>query len=357
MLYKRNKTREVFLNNVGVGGNHPITVQSMTTTRTYDIDATVSQIRQLAAAGCDIIRVACPTQKDAAALNKIVDQSPLPVIADIHFQPNYVYKAIEAGCAGVRVNPGNIRNLNTELPKIVSSAKMHKTSMRIGVNAGSLDPSILSKYNNEVTPEAIVESALSEANEFEKLGFNDFAISVKHHDPLITIDAYRLLSQKGDWPLHLGVTEAGPLIQGTVKSCIAFGSLLSNGIGDTIRVSLSDNPIEEVKVGLEILYSLGIRQRKLEIISCPTCGRKEADVIELSKAVENLFTTHEIIKQKKIKVAVMGCIVNGPGEARDADLGVAGGVDRSQIFIKGEVVKTVDNETILEELTNIAISL
>jgi (E)-4-hydroxy-3-methylbut-2-enyl-diphosphate synthase len=326
----------------------------MTTTRTWDIDATVGQINQLHIAGCDIIRVACPTNKDAKALQKIVELSPIPVIADIHFQPTFVYQALQAGCPGVRVNPGNIKNLKAELPRIVAMAKDTRTSMRIGVNAGSLAPDLLEKYNYKVTPEAIVEAALREAREFEKLYFYDFAISVKHHDPLTTVEAYQLLSQKGDWPFHLGVTEAGPALQGTVKSAVAFGILLKQGIGDTIRVSLSADPIEEVKVGLEILYALRLRERRLEIISCPTCGRKEADVISLAAKVEDIFMHDPELKNKKLKVAVMGCIVNGPGEAREADLGVAGGRGKGEIFIKGKSVKTVEESQIISELVSIA---
>jgi (E)-4-hydroxy-3-methylbut-2-enyl-diphosphate synthase len=322
----------------------------MTTTRTWDVDATVEQIRELTIAGCDIIRIACPTGKDADAVPLIVEQSPIPVITDIHFQPSYIFKSIEAGVAGVRVNPGNIRRLNDQLPEIVAAAKSNSVPMRIGVNAGSLDPQILAKHGNIPTSEALVEAALKEAAEFEKLNFFDFAISVKHHDPKTTIKAYELLSEKIDCPLHLGVTEAGPKLQGSIKSAVTFGILLEQGIGDTIRVSLSDEPAEEVRVGLEILRSLGLRQRDFEIISCPTCGRKEADVIELAKLVETTLAERPDIKGSGIKVAVMGCIVNGPGEAREADIGVAGGAGKGQIFKKGEVVETVASSEIAPAL-------
>lgn len=350
-------TRQLFLNNVLVGGGAPVTVQSMTTTRTHDVEATILQINQLAMAGCDVIRVACPTNKDALALSDIVKGSSIPVIADIHFQSKYVYQAIESGCAGVRVNPGNIKNLDVELPKIVMMATDYKTPLRIGVNAGSLDAEILQKYNGVTSADALVEAALKEANQFEKLGFYDFAISLKHHDPMIVVEAYEKLSTHGNWPLHLGVTEAGADLQGIVKSTTAFAILLAKGIGDTIRVSLSNDPIEEVKTGLEILYSLGLRERKLEIISCPTCGRKEADVIKLVQNVKRVFENDEILVNKKLKVAIMGCIVNGPGEAREADIGVAGGRDKGQIFIKGNVVKTVPSANIVEELYKAALAL
>jgi (E)-4-hydroxy-3-methylbut-2-enyl-diphosphate synthase len=322
----------------------------MCTTRTWDVDVTVQQIRELALAGCDIIRVACPGIRDADALASIVQQSPIPVVADIHFQHRFIFKAIEAGCGAVRVNPGNILQLDDKLTEIVAAAKMHGTPLRIGINAGSLDAEVLAKYGGKATAEALVEAALKEAREFERAGFEDFAISVKHHDPMTTIDAYRLLSSKGNWPLHLGVTEAGPEFQGTIKSATAFGALLAEGIGDTIRVSLSADPVQEVKVGLEILMALGLRQRKLEIISCPTCGRVEADVIDLAAKVQNALEGRPELEKKPLRVAVMGCIVNGPGEAREADVGVAGGQGKGQIFVKGEVIDTVEADQIIPRL-------
>ncbi|HVK34226.1 MAG TPA: flavodoxin-dependent (E)-4-hydroxy-3-methylbut-2-enyl-diphosphate synthase, partial [Microlunatus sp.] len=271
-LAPRRPTRQIKVGKVLVGGDAPVSVQSMTTTLTSDINATLQQIAELTATGCDIVRVAVPSQDDADALPAIATKSQIPVIADIHFQPKYVFAAIEAGCAAVRVNPGNIRAFDDQVKEISKAAADHGTSIRIGVNAGSLDKRLLAKYG-KATPEALVESALWEASLFEEHGFRDFKISVKHNDPVIMVRAYEMLSEACDYPLHLGVTEAGPAFQGTIKSAVAFGSLLSRGIGDTIRVSLSAPPVEEVKVGLQILQSLNLRPRKLEIVSCPSCGR------------------------------------------------------------------------------------
>ena len=248
------------MGSVGVGSESPISVQSMTTTLTSDVNTTLQQIAELTAAGCDIVRVACPSQDDADALAEIAQHSQIPVIADIHFQPKYVFQAIEAGCAAVRVNPGNIRKFDDQVKEIAKAAKDHGTSIRIGVNAGSLDKRLLEKYG-KATPEALVESAVWEASLFEEHDFHDFKISVKHNDPVTMVRAYELLAERGDWPLHLGVTEAGPAFQGTIKSATAFGALLSQGIGDTIRVSLSAPPVEEVKVGAQILQSLGLRPK------------------------------------------------------------------------------------------------
>ena len=270
VLAPRRKTRQIKVGSVGVGSDSPISVQSMTTTPTTDINATLQQIAELTASGCDIVRVACPSADDAEALPIIARKSQIPVIADIHFQPKYVFAAIEAGCAAVRVNPGNIRKFDDQVKEIAAAARDHGTSIRIGVNAGSLEPGILKKYG-KATPEALVESAVWEASLFEEHGFHDFKISVKHNDPVIMVAAYEMLAEKGDWPLHLGVTEAGPAFQGTIKSATAFGALLSRGIGDTIRVSLSAPPVEEIKVGNQILQSLNLRPRKLEIVSCPSC--------------------------------------------------------------------------------------
>ena len=328
-----------------VGGDAPITVQTMTTTLTADVEATLQQIAELTAAGCDIIRVACPSEDDAEALPEICNKSQIPVVADIHFQPKYVFAAIEAGCGAVRVNPGNIRSFDDQIREIAKAATDHGVPLRIGVNAGSLDKRLYAKYGG-ATPEALAESAVWEASLFEDVGFHDFAISVKHHNPVTMIRAYRLLAQHGDWPLHLGVTEAGPEFQGTIKSATAFGVLLSEGIGDTIRVSLSAPPVQEVKVGLEILRSLGLRRRNFEIVSCPSCGRSQVDVYTLANRV------NEGLKDitYPLRVAVMGCIVNGPGEAREADLGVASGNGKGQIFIKGKVIKTVPESEIVATL-------
>lgn len=317
----------------------------MTTTQTTDINGTLQQIAELTAAGCDIVRVACPTADDAAALPIIAGKSQIPVIADIHFQPKYVFAAIDAGCAGVRVNPGNIRKFDDQVKEISKAAAEAGVSIRIGVNAGSLDRRLMEKYG-KATPEALVESALWEASLFEEHGFYDFKISVKHHDPVIMVRAYELLAERGDWPLHLGVTEAGPAFQGTIKSATAFGHLLAEGIGDTIRVSLSAPPAEEVKVGSQILESLNLRPRKLEIVSCPSCGRAQVDVYTLAERVTAGLEGMEV----PLRVAVMGCVVNGPGEARDADLGVASGNGKGQIFVKGEVIRTVPESEIVETL-------
>ncbi|WP_291382570.1 flavodoxin-dependent (E)-4-hydroxy-3-methylbut-2-enyl-diphosphate synthase [Demequina sp.] len=351
-LAPRRKTRKIKVGDLYVGGDAPVSVQTMTTTKTEDINATLQQIAELTAAGCDIVRVACPTQDDADALPVIAKKSNIPVIADIHFQPKYVFAAIDAGCAAVRVNPGNIRKFDDQVKEIAQAAKDHGTSIRIGVNAGSLDPRLLKKYG-KATPEALVESAVWEASLFEEHDFHDFKISVKHNDPVIMVRAYEMLSERGDWPLHLGVTEAGPAFQGTIKSATAFGALLSQGIGDTIRVSLSAPPVEEVKVGIQILQSLNLKERKLEIVSCPSCGRAQVDVYELAEKVTAGLEGMEV----PLRVAVMGCVVNGPGEAREADLGVASGNGKGQIFVKGEVIKTVPESAIVETLIEEAMKL
>ncbi len=352
VLAPRRKTRQIKVGSVLVGSDHPVSVQSMTTTQTTDIDATLQQIAELTAAGCEIVRVAVPTQDDANALPVIAQKSQIPVIADIHFQPKYVYAAIDAGCAAVRVNPGNIRKFDDQVKEIAAAASANGTSIRIGVNAGSLDKRFMEKYG-KATPEALVDSAVWEASLFEEHDFHDFKISVKHHDPVVMVQAYELLAEKGDWPLHLGVTEAGPAFQGTIKSATAFGTLLAEGIGDTIRVSLSAPPVEEVKVGLQILQSLNLRERKLEIVSCPSCGRAQVDVYTLADRVTAGLEGLDV----PLRVAVMGCVVNGPGEAREADLGVASGNGKGQIFVKGEVIKTVPEAEIVETLIQEALRI
>ncbi len=352
VLAPRRPTRKIRVGKVEVGGDAPISVQSMTTTPTTDVNATLQQIAALTAAGCDIVRVAVPSQDDADALPAIARKSQIPVIADIHFQPKYVFAAIDAGCAAVRVNPGNIRKFDDQVREIAKAATDAGVSLRIGVNAGSLDPRLLQKYGS-ATPEALVESAVWEASLFEEHDFHDFKISVKHHDPVVMVRAYELLSERGDWPLHLGVTEAGPAFQGTIKSATAFGALLSKGIGDTIRVSLSAPPVEEVKVGIQILQSLNLRPRKLEIVSCPSCGRAQVDVYSLAERVTAGLEGMEV----PLRVAVMGCVVNGPGEAREADLGVASGNGKGQIFVRGEVIKTVPESKIVETLIEEAMRL
>jgi (E)-4-hydroxy-3-methylbut-2-enyl-diphosphate synthase len=352
VLAPRRPTRKIRVGKVDVGGDAPVSVQSMCTTPTTDVNATLQQIAALTAAGCDIVRVAVPTQDDADALPAIARKSQIPVIADIHFQPKYVFAAIDAGCAAVRVNPGNIRKFDDQIKEIARAATDAGVSIRIGVNAGSLDPRLLAKYG-KATPEALVESAVWEASLFEEHDFHDFKISVKHNDPVVMVRAYELLSERGDWPLHLGVTEAGPAFQGTIKSATAFGALLSQGIGDTIRVSLSAPPVEEVKVGIQILQSLNLRPRKLEIVSCPSCGRAQVDVYSLAERVTAGLEGLDV----PLRVAVMGCVVNGPGEAREADLGVASGNGKGQIFVRGEVVKTVPESQIVETLIEEAMRL
>jgi len=352
-LAPRRKTRQIKVGKVGIGSESQISVQSMTTTQTTNINATLQQIAELTASGCDIVRVAVPHQDDADVLHIIATKSQIPVIADIHFQPRYVFTAIDAGVGAVRVNPGNIRKFDDQVGKIAAAAKAAGVSIRIGVNAGSLEPSILQKYG-KATAEALVESAVWEASLFEEHDFHDFKISVKHNDPIVMVKAYRQLAERGDWPLHLGVTEAGPEFQGTIKSATAFGILLSEGIGDTIRVSLSAPPAQEVKVGLQILQSLNLRERKLEIVSCPSCGRAQVDVYKLANDVTDGLEGMTV----PLRVAVMGCVVNGPGEAREADLGVASGNGRGQIFVKGEVIKTVAEAdivaTLIEEANRLA---
>ncbi len=352
VLAPRRATRQLQVGAVGVGSDFPVSVQSMTTTKTHDVDATLQQIAELTAAGCDIVRVACPRQEDADALTAIAAKSQLPVIADIHFQPRYIFSAIDAGCAAVRVNPGNIKEFDGRVKEVALAAKDAGIPIRIGVNAGSLDPRIMAKYG-KATPQALVESALWEAGLFAEHDFHDIKISVKHNDPVIMVRAYELLAEQCDYPLHLGVTEAGPAFQGTIKSAVAFGALLSRGIGDTIRVSLSAPPVEEVKVGNQILQSLGLRPRKLEIVSCPSCGRAQVDVYTLADEVTAGLEGMEV----PLRVAVMGCVVNGPGEAREADLGVASGNGKGQIFVKGEVIKTVPEAMIVETLIEEAMKL
>jgi (E)-4-hydroxy-3-methylbut-2-enyl-diphosphate synthase len=351
-LSVRRKSRQINVGGVLVGGDAPVSVQSMTTTPTTDINATLQQIAELTASGCQIVRVAVPTADDAAALPIIARKSQIPVIADIHFQPKYVFAAIDAGCAAVRVNPGNIKQFDDKVKEIARAATDAGVPIRIGVNAGSLDKRLLEKYGRP-TAEALVESALWECSLFEEHGFRDIKISVKHNDPVVMINAYRQLAQQCDYPLHLGVTEAGPAFQGTIKSSVAFGALLAEGIGDTIRVSLSAPPVEEVKVGNQILESLGLRERGLEIVSCPSCGRAQVDVYTLAEEVSAGLEGLPV----PLRVAVMGCVVNGPGEAREADLGVASGNGKGQIFVKGEIIKTVPESQIVETLIAEALRL
>ncbi|MCC2280751.1 flavodoxin-dependent (E)-4-hydroxy-3-methylbut-2-enyl-diphosphate synthase [Streptomyces sp. ET3-23] len=348
----RRPTRQLRVGDVLVGGGAPISVQTMTTTNTADVDATLQQIAEVTAAGCDIVRVAVPSRDDADALPAIVSRSPIPVIADIHFQPRYVFQAIDAGWAAVRVNPGNIKRFDDKVKEIAAAAITAGVPIRIGVNAGSLDPRMLAKHGH-ATPEALVESALWECSLFEEHGFTDIKIAVKHHDPLTMIAANRLLAARCDYPLHLGVTEAGPAFQGSIKSAVAFGILLSEGIGDTLRVSLSAPPVEQVKAGCHILACLGLRPRRLEIVSCPGCGRLQVDIHQLAARVEAAFDGFP----HPLRIAVMGCVVNGPGEARDADLGVSCGNGKGQIFRNGQVLRAVPEARIVEALVEEALRL
>ena len=346
---KRRACRTVHVGVVAVGGDAPVSVQSMTTTPTHDINATLQQIAALNAAGVDIVRVAVPRQEDADALTAIAAKSTVPVVADIHFQWKYAMAAIEAGCAGVRINPGNIRK--HEKVKIIGDAAQERgIPIRIGVNGGSLDPKLYEKHGGKVTPEAMVESAELELAYFREVGFEDVKISVKASSVPLMIEAYRLLADTVDHPLHLGVTEAGPPPAGLLKATAGMATLLAEGIGDTIRVSLSADPVEEVKAGIGILEALHLRERGLDIVSCPSCARAEVDVYSLAEKVQTGLEGIDV----PLRVAVMGCVVNGPGESREADLGVAAGKGKGQILKKGEVLFTVQESDIVETLVHFA---
>jgi (E)-4-hydroxy-3-methylbut-2-enyl-diphosphate synthase len=346
MLTTRRKTRQIRIGKVPIGGDAPISVQSMTTTKTADINATLQQIASLVATGVDIVRVAVPHWEDAEALTAIAARSTVPVVADIHFQWKYAIAALEAGIQGLRINPGNIK-YQDKVRLIAREAKDRGVPIRIGVNAGSLEKDLLSKYGAP-TPEALVESALNEARILEDEDFFDIKISVKHSNPRVMIESYRMLSEKCDYPLHLGVTEAGPIPAGSVKSAVGLGALLAEGIGDTIRVSLTADPVEEVKTGTWILQSLGLRKRGLDLVSCPSCGRAEVDVIGLTKAVNEALQREGL--KVPIRVAVMGCVVNGPGEAREADLGIAAGKGQGFLLVKGEVVDKIPEDQFVTRL-------
>jgi (E)-4-hydroxy-3-methylbut-2-enyl-diphosphate synthase len=356
VLTERRKTRQVRVGDVTIGGDAPIRVQSMTTTKTADINATLQQIASLVAAGVDIVRVAVPHWEDAEALTAIAAKSTVPVVADIHFQWKYAMAALEAGIQGLRINPGNIK-YQDKVRLIAREAKARSVPIRIGVNAGSLEKGVLAKHGAP-TAAALVESALYEARILEEEDFSDIKISVKHSNAGVMIQAYRLLAEACDYPLHLGVTEAGPMPAGGVKSAVGIGTLLSEGIGDTIRVSLTDDPVEEVKVGTWILQSLGLRKRGLDLVACPSCGRAEVDVLGLTKQVQQAIEREGL--KVPIRVAVMGCVVNGPGEAREADLGIAAGKGQGFLIVKGEVVDKIPEdrfvERVIEEARKIAIA-
>lgn len=342
----RRATRQIHIGKVAIGGDAPVSIQSMTTTKTSDVNATLQQIASLVAAGVDIVRVAVPHWDDAEALVAIAAKSTVPVVADIHFQWKYAMAALEAGIQGLRINPGNIK-YQDKVRLIAREAKARGVPIRIGVNAGSLEKELLEKYGSP-TPEALVESALNEARILEDEDFFDIKISVKHSSPRVMIEAYRQLSEKCDYPLHLGVTEAGPMPMGGIKSAVGIGALLAEGIGDTIRVSLTDDPVEEVKVATTILGSLGLRKRGLDLVACPSCGRAEVNVLELTRKV------NEAIEKEKLgvpmRVAVMGCVVNGPGEAREADVGIAAGNGLGFIVVNGEAVEKVPEAELVDAL-------
>ena len=345
MTNTRRTTKQLMVGKVGVGSEYPVSVQSMTTTKTRDTDGTLEQIYALASNGADIVRVTCNEIEAAESLVKICTRSPVPIIADIHFQYKLALAAIEAGVQGLRLNPGNIRN-EDQIKQVAKECLNVGIPIRIGVNAGSLDKDLLEKYG-EATPEALVESALNEVRYLEEVDFYDIKISVKHSTVPLMIDSYRLLAEKVVYPLHLGVTEAGPLPGGLIKSTAGISTLLSEGIGDTIRMSLTTDPIEEAKHGRQLLEYLGLRERKsLDLIACPSCGRAEVDVIAVASEAQEALEKEGL----PIQVAVMGCVVNGPGEARSADIGIAAGKKRGHLFIKGEVVKVVDEKDMVSAL-------
>ena len=345
MTSTRRNTRQLMLGNVGIGSDHKVSVQSMTTTKTRNTDETLEQVYALAANGADIVRVTCNEIEAAESLVKICTRSPVPIVADIHFQYKLALAAIEAGVQGLRLNPGNIRN-EEQIKLVAKECLKAEIPIRIGVNAGSLDKDLLDKYG-EATPEALVESALNEVRYLEEVNFHNVKISVKHSNVPLMIESYRLLAEKVDYPLHLGVTEAGPLPGGLIKSTAGISTLLSEGIGDTIRMSLTTDPIEEAKHGRQLLEYLGLRERKsLDLIACPSCGRAEVDVISVASEAQAALENEGL----PIQVAVMGCVVNGPGEARSADIGIAAGKKRGHLFIKGEVVKVVDEKDMVSAL-------
>ena len=342
---KRRVTKQIKVGKVGVGSDYPISVQSMTTTKTKKTDETIQQVYELANNGADIVRVTCNDIEAAKSLVNISARSPVPIIADIHFQYKLALAAIEAGVQGLRLNPGNIRN-EKHIKAVAKEALLANVPIRIGVNAGSLDKDIGKKYGDS-TPEALVESALKEVKYLEEVDFYNIKISVKHSNVPLMIESYRLLSEKVEYPLHLGVTEAGPLPGGLIKSVSGISTLLSEGIGDTIRFSLTTNPVDEAKYGRQLLEYLNLRERKsLDLIACPSCGRAEVDVIKIAKEAQ------EALEKKgfPIQVAVMGCVVNGPGEAKSADIGIAAGKNKGHLFIKGQVVKVVKENEMVSSL-------
>lgn len=344
MKTDRKKTRQIRIGEISVGGEAPVTVQSMCNTDTRDVEATVNQILRLQEAGCDIIRVAVPDDQAAQAISHIKEMIRIPLVADIHFNYKLALEALEAGADGLRINPGNIGKPE-RVEAVVRAAKEREIPIRIGVNAGSLEPELWEKYGGP-TPEAMVESALNHIRILEDLDFRLIKISLKASDVKRTVEAYRLMSGETDYPLHIGITEAGTFVPGTVKSSVGLGILLAEGIGDTLRVSLTDDPVQEVRIGIEILKSLGLREAGPVMISCPTCGRCEIDLIGLAKDVEERLSD----MKTPLDIAVMGCVVNGPGEAREADFGIAGGKGVGLVFRKGKIVRKVREEELAEAL-------
>ena len=343
-MMERHKTREVKIGNRIIGGNHPIAIQSMTNTKTEDVAATVAQIHQLTKAGCEIIRCAVPTMEAAKALGEIKKQITIPLVADIHFDYRLAIAAMENGADKIRINPGNIGSAD-RVKAVVDEAKSRNIPIRVGVNSGSLEKDLVEKYHG-VTAEGIVESALDKVKMIEDMGYDNLVISIKSSDVMMCVKAHELIASKTEHPLHVGITEAGTLISGNIKSSIGLGLILSQGIGDTIRVSLTGDPIEEIKSAKLILRTLGLRKGGIEVVSCPTCGRTQINLIQLANQVETMVAEFPL----DIKVAVMGCVVNGPGEAREADLGVAGGIGEGLLIKRGEIIKKVPEEELLDAL-------
>ncbi len=344
-MFERKKTRQIHIGKIAIGGGAPISVQSMTNTKTADTEATVQQIKALTAAGCDIVRLAVPDIEAAQNLGNIISQVNVPLVADIHFDYKLALEAIRQGISGLRLNPGNIGG-EEKVRAVVQEAKAHGLPIRIGVNAGSLDKKILAKYGGKVTPEGLVESAMQHVRILEEQGFYDMKISLKAHDVPMTLAAYRLMSEKVDYPLHLGITEAGTPNTGIIKSAVGIGALLAEGIGDTFRISLTGDPVVEVKVANEILKALGLKEYGPTLVACPTCGRTSIDLPAIAAQVEEKLDGIA----EPIEVAVMGCVVNGPGEARGADVGIAGGKGEGLVFRKGEIVRKVPESELVTEL-------
>ncbi len=341
---KRNDTKVIHIGNVAIGGGNPIAIQSMTNTRTEDVEATVAQILALEKVGCEIIRCAVPTMEAAEALKEIKKQIHIPLVADIHFDYRLAIAAIENGADKIRINPGNIGDIS-RVKAVVDKAKEYNIPIRVGVNSGSLEKNLVEKYGG-VTAEGIVESALDKVHIIEELGYDNLVVSIKSSDVLMCVKAHELIAEKCSYPLHVGITEAGTLLSGNIKSSVGLGIILHEGIGDTIRVSLTGDPLEEIKSAKLILRTLGLRKGGIEVVSCPTCGRTKIDLIGLANQVEAMVQDIPL----DIKVAVMGCVVNGPGEAKEADIGIAGGIGEGLLIKKGEIVKKVKEEELLETL-------